>query len=273
VSRTKDSVYVGNRATIIVPSVVRSRRRISERHVHSCGRRPRPTGGIVKLNTDPLANGLLADLPRSDFDMIATHLTIGHWARATVLAEVGDRIDQIYFPLSGTISLLTIVRDGKAIETSTIGRNGVFGATAAFGVYRSTVRAIVQVPISAATLSAPSLTRAAESSKALQLLCIRYNEVLLAQARIIAACNALHRLEARFCRSLLQTSEISGRTTVTLTQEFLSEMLGVRRTSVTAVAGLLQSEGLISYSRGVITILNLPALREKSCECFATLQE
>jgi CRP-like cAMP-binding protein len=225
------------------------------------------------LNTDPLANGLLADLPRSDFDMIATHLTIGHWARATVLAEVGDRIDQIYFPLSGMISLLTIVRDGKAIETSTIGRDGVFGAAAAFGLDRSKVRAIVQVPISAATLSAPSLRRAAESSKAIQLLCIRYNEALLGQARIIAACNALHTLEARLCRWLLQTSEVSGSKTVTLTQEFLSEMLGVRRTSVTEVAGQLQSEGLIGYSRGVITILDLRALTAKSCECFETLQK
>jgi CRP-like cAMP-binding protein len=193
--------------------------------------------------------------------------------QGTVLAEVGDEIDEVYFPLSGMISLLTTLNDGKAIETATIGRGGVSGAAAAFGLYHSRVRAIVQIPLIAATLAAPQLRRAVEASDALQSLCIRYNEVLLSQARITAACNALHMIEARFCRWLLQTSEVSGSKTISLTQEFLAEMLGVRRTSVTEVATKLQSAGLISYSRGVINILDPPGLRERSCECFESLQE
>jgi CRP-like cAMP-binding protein len=224
------------------------------------------------LTIEAFANRLLADLPRPDFQMIASQLTVGLLAQGTVLAEVGDSVDVVYFPLGGMISLLVILKDGKAIETSTIGRDGVFGGAAAFGFYRSTVRAIVQVPMTAAMLSAPGLRRAAESSKAIQLLCIRYNEVLLSQARITAACNALHMIEARFCKWLLQTSEVSGSKTIALTQEFLSEMLGVRRTSVTEVASKLQSEGLISYARGVINILDPAALQERSCECLETLR-
>ena len=225
------------------------------------------------MSIDLLANRLLADLPRSDFDLLRSHLTIGPFTQGTVLAEVGDEIDQVYFPVRGMISLLTILKEGKAIETATIGRDGVFGAVAAFGLYYSKVRAIVQVPLTAVTIAAPHLRRVAETSKALQHLCINYNEVLLSQARITAACNALHMIEARFCRWLLQTSEVSGSKTITLTQEFLAEMLGVRRTSVTEVATKLQSAGLISYSRGVINILDPPGLRERSCECFETLQE
>lgn len=102
---------------------------------------------------------------------------------------------------------------------------------------------------------------------------MRYNEVLLEQARVTAACNALHLIEERFCRWLLQTSEVTNSTTVKLTQEFLSEMLGVRRTSITDVARKLQDAGLIDYSRGVINILDVETLKEKSCECFQTLQE
>ncbi|MEA2881281.1 MAG: hypothetical protein QOH32_500 [Bradyrhizobium sp.] len=219
------------------------------------------------------ANRLLGDLPRADFDLLSSHLTIETFAQGAVLAEAGDEIDHAHFPNNGMISLLTILRDGKAIETGTIGREGVFGATAAFGLHRSRVRAIVQLPMTSALLPAPALRRAAESSKAIRLLCLRYNEVLLAQARITAACNALHMIEARFSRWLLQTSHVSRSSTVPLTQEFLSEMLGVRRTSVTEVASKLQSAGLISYSRGVIQILDAQALRQRSCECFETLQE
>lgn len=225
------------------------------------------------MDTAVFANRLLGALPRADFDLLSSHLTIETFAQGAVLAEAGDEINHAHFPNNGMISLLTILRDGKAIETGTIGREGVFGAAAAFGLHRSRVRAIVQLPMTSALLPAPALRRAAESSKAIKLLCVRYNEVLLAQARITAACNALHMIEARFCRWLLQTSHVSGSNTVPLTQEFLSEMLGVRRTSVTEVASKLQSAGLISYSRGVIQLLDPHALRQRSCECFETLQE
>ena len=107
---------------------------------------------------DPRANLLLANMPRADFKLIESHLTVAPFTQGAVLAEVGDEIDQVYFSrLSGMISLLTTLNDGKAIETATIGRSGVSGAAAAFGLYHSSVRAIVQVPLIAATLAAPQL--------------------------------------------------------------------------------------------------------------------
>ena len=221
----------------------------------------------------PLANSLLASLPRAEFDILRSQMVLGPFNQGKILAEVGDEIDLVYFPLSGMISLLTILKDGKAIETATIGKDGVFGAAAAFGLHRSRIRAIVQVQMNAATIPASLMRRHAEHSKPLQQLCLRYNEVLLEQARVTAACNALHLIEERFCRWLLQTSEVTNSTTVKLTQEFLSEMLGVRRTSITDVARKLQDAGLIDYSRGVINILDVETLKEKSCECFQTLQE
>jgi CRP-like cAMP-binding protein len=226
---------------------------------------------IIEL--DPLGNKLLARLPRADFDLLAPHLVCGPFAQGMVLAEAGDEVDQVYFPLSGMISLVVVMKDGKAIETATVGRDGVFGASAGFDLHRSRVRAIVQVQMKAARMPSSQFRKAVGASKALQKLCINDSEALLAQARITAACNALHKVEARFCRWLLQTSNITESETITLTQEFLSEMLGVRRTSVTEVASKLQAEGVISYSRGVIRITDRPTLEHMSCECFQTLRE
>src|SRR3954466_3859602 len=140
----------------------------SERRVHPCGRRPRPTGRDIALDTAVFANRLLADLPRADFELLGPHLSIESLAQGKVLAEAGDEIEHACFPHSGMISLLTMLKDGKAIETATIGREGVFGAAAAFGLYRTKVRAIIQLPMTAAMLPSPVLRRAAEGSKAIQ---------------------------------------------------------------------------------------------------------
>jgi CRP-like cAMP-binding protein len=104
-------------------------------------------------------------------------------------------------------------------------------------------------------------------------MCLRYNEVLLSQARVTAACNALHPVEARFCRWLLQTADRAASDTVPLTQEFLAEMLGVRRTWVTEVARRMQEAGIITYSRGVIRVLDRTGLERMSCECYQTLTD
>jgi CRP-like cAMP-binding protein len=141
------------------------------------------------------------------------------------------------------------------------------------GLHTSKVRAIAQLPMHASRLLASQLRTAAVSSKPIVELCIRYNEVLLDHARITAACNALHHAEARFCRWLLQARDRAESNTILLTQEFLSEMLGVRRTSVTDVASKMQAVGAISYSRGVIKFIDLGKLRNMSRECYETLRE
>ncbi|MBC7584215.1 Crp/Fnr family transcriptional regulator [Tardiphaga sp. vice304] len=218
-----------------------------------------------------MLNQLLAALPRDHFALLATHLTTVTLSQNLVLAETGDEVDQIYFPHNGMLSLLAVMRDGKAIETATVGREGVVGGMAGLGLYISLVRVMVQLPMTASKISSTHFRKAVAASEPLRNLCIHFNEVLLTQARITAACNALHPVEARFARWLLQSAERAESATVGLTQELMAEMLGVRRTSVTEVAGKLQAAGIISYSRGVIKIIDRAALENASCECYATL--
>jgi CRP-like cAMP-binding protein len=216
---------------------------------------------------------LLAALPRKDFELLLPHLAMLQIEQYKLIFEAFTEFDQVYFPLSGMISLVIVMRDGKAIETATVGREGVVGAMSGLGLHVSQVRAIAQLPMFAARIPPAQLRKAASSSRPISDLCLHYNEILLAQARVTAACNALHHVEARFCRWLLQTRDRAESDTILLTQEFLSEMLGVRRTSVTEVAGKIQAKGAISYARGIIKIVDLDALKAMSCECYETLRE
>jgi CRP-like cAMP-binding protein len=214
---------------------------------------------------------LLASLPRSQLNLLVPQLTTVTMAQGTVVIDVSDEVDQVYFPHNGMFSLLVVMREGKAIETATVGREGVVGAMAGLGLYKSLVRVVVQLPLTASRIAASQFRKAVAASDAIRDMSVHFNEVLLTQARITAACNAVHPVEARFCRWLLQSADRAGSDTVSLTQELLAEMLGVRRTSVTEVAGKLQGEGLITYSRGVIRIVDRTGLERLSCECYQTL--
>jgi CRP-like cAMP-binding protein len=239
-----------------------------------CGKTARPTGQDIAVHSPTsshLDNKLLAALPRGELNLLMPHLSVTTLGQTTVVYETGDEVDQVYFPHNGMFSLLAVMRDGKAIETATVGREGVVGAMAGLGLYRSLVRVVVQLPLTASKIPAAQFRKATAASEPMRDLAIQYNEVLLTQARITAACNALHPVEARFCRWLLQSADRAGSDTVTLTQELLAEMLGVRRTSVTEVAGKLQNEGVITYSRGVIRIVDRASLERLSCECYQTL--
>jgi CRP-like cAMP-binding protein len=246
------------------------------RHVHPRRDQPRPTGrdkAVHAIDPGPLSNKLLAALPRDDYHFVVPHLASVQLAQGTVLCEPGAEVNQVYFPLSGMISMVVVMRDGKAIETATVGREGVCGAMSGFGVHISRVRSIIQLPTFASRIASTELKRGVAVSKPIADLCLRYNEMLLTQARVTAACNALHQVEARFCRWLLQTRDRAESDTLPLTQEFLAEMLGVRRTSVTEVASKIQATGAIRYSRGIIKVIDLGALKAMSCECYETLRE
>jgi CRP-like cAMP-binding protein len=219
------------------------------------------------------ANKILSSLPHDQFEMLSPDMESGSLEQGVVLIEAGDEIDFVYFPHNGMLSLLSVLKDGRAVETAMVGREGVVGAMAGLGLYKSLLRAVVQLPLDVTKIPARSFRKAAARSDAVRNLCIRYNEVILSQAAITAACNAVHFIEARFCRWLLQSADHAGSNTVTLTQEFFAEMLGVRRTSVTDVASKIQAAGIIEYSRGVITILDRRALERLSCECYSTLLE
>ena len=223
------------------------------------------------IPTHPLDNKLLSALPRAQYSLLAPHLATVSLQSGAVLFEPGDLVNHVYFPHSGMLSLVAEMRDGNGIETATVGREGVVGAMAGLRTYKSFVRVVVQMPTRASKIASDRFRTVVATSEQLRNLCIEYNEVLLSQARVIAACNALHSVEARFCRWLLQSADRANSNTVALTQEFLGEMLGVRRTSVTAVGKTLQDRGVITYSRGVIQILDRHKLEQMSCECYQTL--
>jgi CRP-like cAMP-binding protein len=226
---------------------------------------------VRSIPTRPQDNKLLSALPRAQYNLLAPYLATVSLPSGAVLFEPGDEVDHVYFPHSGMLSLLAVMRDGKALETATVGREGVVGAMAGLRPYKSFVRVVVQMPSHVSKIASYRFRTAVATSEQLRTLCIEYNEVLLSQARVIAACNALHSVEARFCRWLLQSADRAKSNTITLTQEFLAEMLGVRRTSVTAVGKTLHDKGVINYSRGVIHILDRHKLEQMSCECYQTL--
>lgn len=221
----------------------------------------------------PLDNKLLSSLPRGQIDLLTPYLTTEQLPQGEVLLEAGEEFDQVYFPHNGMLSLLVVLRDGKAIEVATVGREGVVGAMAGLGLYKSSVRVVVQLPMAATRIAASQFRKAVDSAVAVRDLCVGYNEALLQQARVTAACNAVHPVESRFCRWLLQSADRAQSDTVELTQEFLAEMLGVRRTSVSDVASNIQKLGCITYTRGVIKIVDRGALERHSCECYETLRD
>ena len=221
---------------------------------------------------EPLDNLLLSHLPFAEFGLLAPHMSSKQIAQGTVLLEAGDETDYVYFPDSGMLSLLIVLNDGISIETSTVGREGVVGAMGGLGLYTSHVRVVVQLPMGVTTITASAFRKVARGSPVIRDLCVRYNDVLLLHARTTAACNAVHHVEARFCRWLLQSADRAQSDVVPLTQDFIAQMLGVRRTSVTDVASKIQKTGAISYSRGLISIHDRPGLERMSCECYRALQ-
>jgi CRP-like cAMP-binding protein len=217
-------------------------------------------------------NRLLAALPTPDYSLLHAHLKEVALEQGHVLQDQGQRIQYVYFPLSGMISLLSVMRDGKAVETTAFGRDGTVGASYGLGASHSYTRAVVQIEGRAARIAAPQFQKMVKESERLRELIVRYKELRLAQAQQSVACNALHGAEARLSRWLLQTSDIVGGNVVPLTQEYLSQMLGVRRTTVTAIARTLQRTGLIDYTRGRIEITDRDKLKKFSCECYEVLR-
>ena len=219
-----------------------------------------------------MQNGLLVALPAEHLALITPYLTQLELERGRLLYDPGDPIDQIYFPHDGVISLMTVMENGAAIESTTIGPEGALGLMAAVAPRQSLSRAIVQTPLKVARISADRLHEAWKRSPQLRDLIDRHTEALYGHAIQSVACNALHSVEARFCRWLLTCHDRISTDTVALTQEFLADMLGVQRTTVTAVARSLQEKGVIRYRRGVVDIVDRQALQTMTCECYGVIR-
>lgn len=219
-----------------------------------------------------LRNLLLAALSAEDHALLAPSMAQADLERGRLLYDPGDRIDHVYFPHDGVISMMTLMDNGAAIESATIGREGALGLAAAVSPRQSLVRAIVQTPTKAARIGAAQLHEAWEKSPRIRELVDLHSEALFGHAIQSVACNALHSVEARFCRWLLTCHDRISTDTIALTQEFLADMLGVQRTTVTAVARALQAKGAIRYRRGVVDIIDRGTLETLACECYGVIR-
>ena len=217
-------------------------------------------------------NRLLAMLPPADFALLAPHLVETTLDSGALLAEPGQPIKRVYFPHGGLISLLAIVPEGHAVETATIGREGAVGLSAGIGSQTAVSRAVVQLPGAAAHIAPARLMEATTQSRTLREMIVRYGDVLLAQVQQTVVCNTVHHVDARLCRWLMQAHDRIDGDTIPLTQEFLSGLLGVQRTTVTAICRMLQAEGIISVRRGRIQIRDLGALTRKACPCYGAVR-
>lgn len=188
------------------------------------------------------------------------------------MVRAGEPLTHIYFPHSGIISLVVRLVEGETVEATMIGYDSVFGASAALDGGIAPNEAIVQLPGFASILEVPQLRKAGEKSVALRTTLIRHEQAPFAQAMQSVACNSSHTVEARLSRWLLRARDITGSDDLLLTQEFLAQMLGVQRSSVSIVANTLQRAGLLRYARGHIEITNSDGLKDTACECYEAVK-
>ena len=211
-------------------------------------------------------NFLLNLLEPDVLDRIEPQLSIIDLQREQVLAETHQRIERVYFPHSGIISCVVELIGGGAIETGMIGKDGNFGSSQALDDKVSLNHVVTQVGGTASLMSSEHLRQQAEAFPPFRSVLIKYDQFFLAQVQQHVACNAAHNVQARTCKWLLRMHELVG-PDLPLTQEFLAQMMGVTRTTVTTVAGELQKAGMITYRRGHVHIGNLSQIQKWACEC------
>jgi CRP-like cAMP-binding protein len=229
---------------------------------------PQPASGDVNGRE----NFILAALPRDEYARLHDRLEpVGCTARQLIY-QTGEPIGHVWFPTTAVLSMVSEVDGEVAVEVATIGREGMAGLPVFLGVTASPNTVFAQVPGMALRLRADRLREVLTGDGALHRQLHRYIQATMVQLAQNVACNRLHTTEERAARWLLMTADRVGSDRFPLTQEFLARMLGVRRATMSLTAGLLHNAGLISYSRGVITIDDRTGLEEASCECYSILR-
>lgn len=223
------------------------------------------------LSLSNSANHFLASLSAEDSARIKPHLHPLELPLGAIFYKAEDKISRLYFPESGVVSLVVGFTNGQFVEAGMFGRNGVIGAGAALDGEVALNQAISQVGGAGLSVEISVIRRLASESASLRLALGRYDQIVSAHVQQVGACNAVHELEERLSRWLLQTRDLIQSDTLPLTQEFLSQMLGVQRSSVTLVARKLQEAGLINYRRGRIHVLDVEGLQDACCECYAAI--
>jgi len=225
-----------------------------------------------KVNGQPVHNSILSSLPPRERDAVLSKLEFVDLPTHSLLNEIAAPILYGYFINSGLASILNVMSDGKSVEVGLTGAEGFVGLPLAVGYGTSPTRALIQIKGDAFRITAKQLIELLPKCPELEKHLNRYAQELNLQGAQIAACNKLHPVEQRLARWLLMSQDRVGSSIFTLTQEFLSHMLGTRRASVTIAAGTLQKAGLITYKRGQVKIEKRSKLEEFSCECYRALR-
>src|SRR5688572_21462051 len=220
----------------------------------------------------PKQSRLLAALPAAELVRLAPHLERVPLPLAAVIYESGGGQGHVYFPASGIVSLLYVMNDGAAAEIAVVGSEGVVGVALFMGGETTPSRAVVQSAGSAWRVAAASIKAAFARGGALQRVLLLYTQALITQMTQTAVCNRHHLLEQLLCRWLLLSLDRLPSNEVVMTQQLIANMLGVRREGVTEAAGRLQADGLISYRRGRISVLDRVKLERRVCECYGVVR-
>ena len=229
---------------------------------------------LLNKNTlEKPVNNLLAVLPPSDYERLVPHLKLVPLPLRKVLYEPGEPIAQVYFPNKAVVSIVTTMKDGSTVEAGLVSNEGMVGIPIILGDNTTTTTAFVQVSGAAMQMDADILKAEFNRAGAIQTLLLRYVQAVYSELTQGVACNRLHTLEERLARWLLTVSDRLESEDFPLTQEFIGQMLGVRRSGVTVAASTLSRAGMITYQRGQISILNRKDLEATSCECYQVIQK
>jgi CRP-like cAMP-binding protein len=231
-----------------------------------------PAGAPIDAPQIP-ANKLLAALPADVYERLRPHLRRVPLALGASVYEAGGKQPYVYFPTDAIVSLLYVMKDGASAEIAVVGNEGLVGIALFMGGETTPSRAVVQSAGEAFRLASKRLKHEFEAGGALQHLLLRYTQALITQMAQTAVCNRHHSIEQQLCRSLLLSVDRLPTNVLTMTQELIANMLGVRREGVTDAAGKLQEAGMIHYSRGRITVLDRPQLEQRVCECYAVVKK
>jgi CRP-like cAMP-binding protein len=231
------------------------------------------SGLIETLTPTPLQNHLLADLPVEVQERLFPQLELASLPLGKVVYEPGDAMRHVYFPTDSIISLLYVMVDGASAEISVVGNEGLVGIALFMGGESTPSRAIVQSGGSAYRLTGQRLKDEFNRHSEFQHLLLRYTQALITQMAQTAVCNRHHTIDQQLCRWLLLSLDRLPDNRLTMTQELIANMLGVRREGVTEAAGKLQRQGVIEYHRGHITVLDRPRLEKLCCECYAVVKK
>ena len=228
---------------------------------------------VSKSSRNPVGNNLLASLPKEEYKRLLPQLETVSLSLKQHLYRLNEPIEYVYFPNSGVVSVVSFLKDGRIVEVATVGNEGMIGTPILLGVDRILAETFVQIPGDGLRMKVDVFRREVPLGSPLHSLLLRYTQTLMNHLMQSVVCNQMHSVEERCCRWLLLTQDRVESDEFPLTQEFLAQMLGVRRATVSVVAATLQRVGLIRYHRGKIKVLDRQGLEAGSCECYQVVKQ